>query len=163
MSIMNEDKIDKKIKLSYDLPLIILIVGIIISVWIFAIGLYGLFKLDFSIFNIISLIFLILAIFLFDNLLHLANAELDDNYVYLKGLFFSKKVDLINIDSVKQKKWRLRNNYEPLISIKTGNNNHIIKRYYIIPNNVSFDKKVDNRIFNLLNDYVLKVKNINAR
>jgi|WetSurMetagenome_2_1015567.scaffolds.fasta_scaffold08754_2 hypothetical protein len=158
---MIEDKIDKKIKLSYDLHMAIIIVGVIVSVWIFATGLYGLLNLDFSIFNIISLIVLIFAIFALDHLLHLANAEIDDDFIYLKGLFFSKKIDLRHIDLIKQK-LRLRKNYEPLILIKTNDSEHFIKRYYIIPNNVSFDKKVDNKIFNLLYEYIYKVKN-NAR
>ena len=153
---------DKVIKVSYEIPKFIMIVVVFIFIWILISGLVGLFNHDFSFFSIISLLFVFVAIYMISILIHLANVELNGNFLYLKGILFSQKIELSKIVSIKQK-WGLRKNYEPLIFIKTKNNNHIIKRFYLIPNNYSYDKKVGDDIYSLLNETILKAKNNNAR
>ena len=153
---------NNKINLSNSFPRFMIIYGLIICLWGMIVCFYGLLNRPFTIFNIIALLFAIPVFWMVDNYIHLANAQIDIDYIYLKGLFFTKKIKLKDISSVKQKKRGLKKYNEPLIVIKTKNPNEWLKKFYLIPNNVSYDKKVDSRIFDLLNDYVSKAK-INNR
>ncbi len=151
---------DSKINISNTYPRLIMIFGLIICIFGFIVCGYGALKNPFTFFNIVAFFFMIPLIYMFDNYLHLANAQIDNEYIYLKGLFFTKKIELKNIVTITQKKQRLKRYNESMIVV---NFNHgFWKRFYIIPNNTSFDKKVDSRIFVMLNDYISKAK-INNR
>lgn len=156
---MTNDQQYNRIQISIDWSAIISILGIIINLWLFALGIYWTFTIPFGFTTIFSLIFVALPIYLIDNFVFLASASIDEEYLYLEKFFVSKKIPLSHIESQKQR-MGLKRNYEPLIVLKIRESSLLFRKVYIIPNNCSFGGKVsDHKIFRILGERIEKVKN----
>ncbi len=113
-------------------------------------------KLNF--FSFIGIIFIIVFIYFIDLLLHIYNAELDENHLYLKGIFCSKTIELCKIKNIKQKNG-LKRNYEKLIQVKQRKKTGFFDRIYIMPNDsLNYGEKHRNKNFLLLSEYIEKAK-----
>ncbi len=159
---MAENKEGNFINISYSISNLIIISSIIVFIWIIGVSLYDLILTSLRPHALLSMAFLIFSVLNLDRILHLANAKIDETHIYLKGLFFSKKIELSTVISLKQKN-RIKWYHEKMIEVKIRGNTWRIKRFYIIPNNLSYETKPTNKIFDFLNEYTEKAKNKNAR